>query len=318
MKIDKSIVETKISDKGETIRSLRALGLPRAVYDELSKNDEPDLTPYELCILGDLIDAEPLDLIGPEDVGVLMKTLMIASENSNNHELDPHLINTASLDTIKANFHSAAANSSAAIDIVSRQHLLTEREIAEWEALKGSRHLAPKIGWISLLPETVLIDVAEKLKLFEQGMRNLTRAKIKMSESLSSLDTLISYADRVKQSEQIDELFLDERYEIFYKRLERPLIFSEISGDYLQTAKNDHSIVNEDQYDYELQPLITRHCFIIAPKQNKKFKGCLIFKAARDTKQQHFFHVDHNENYIDSETWLKYKKPFISKDEPGD
>lgn len=318
MKVDKSIVETKISDKGETIRSLRALGLPRAIYDELSKNDEPDLTPYELCILGDLIDSEPLDLIGPEDVGVLMKTLLIASENSTNDELDPHLINTASLDTIKAEFHTAASNSSAEIDIKSRQHLLNGREIAEWGALKGSKHLKPMIGWISLLPEGVLIDIAEKLKLFEAGMINLTINKMKMSEKLSSLDTLVKYAQAVNSSEQLDELFTDERYEIFYKRLERPLAFSEISGDVVQTSVSDMSYVNEHQYDYELQPLITRHCFIVAPKQNQKSKGCLIFNAARETAQHHNFIADREPSYIDAENWHKHKRQFISKEEPGD
>ncbi|MDC0052823.1 hypothetical protein OAK05_01020 [Gammaproteobacteria bacterium] len=318
MKIDKSIVETKISDKGETIRSLRALGLPRAVYDELSKNDEPDLTPYELCILGNLIDVEPLDLIGPEDVAVLMKTLLIASENSTNDELDPHLIITASLDTIKTEFHAAAANSSAEIDIKSRQHLLNGREIAEWGALKGSKHLQPKIGWISLLPEGVLIDIAEKLKLFEAGMINLTMNKMKMSEKLSSLDTLVKYAEAVNSSEQLDELFIDERYEIFYKRLERPLVFSEISADYVQTPAGDVRPEEEHQYDYELQPLITRHCFIVAPKQNQKSKGCLIFNAARKTVHHHKFTVDLGSSYIDAENWHKHKKQFISKEEPGD
>jgi hypothetical protein len=318
VKIDKSLVLNKLSDIDETIRSLRALGLPRAVYDELSKNDEPDLNPHELCVLGDLIDLEPLELIGPKDIANLMKSLPIASENSNNNELDSHLINTVSLDTIKANFYSAAANTSAEIDISSRQHLLTEREIDEWAALKGSKHLKPMIGWISLLPESVLIDVAEKLQLFEQGLKNLTLDKIEMSENLSSLNDLISYAERVKKAEQIDDLFVDERYEIFYKRLERPLVFSEISGDYRQTGKHDHTIVSEDQYDYELKPVITRHCFIVAPKQNKKLKGCLIFKAARDTKHQHFFEVDFNDNYIDAKTWLKYKKPVVSIEEPGD
>jgi hypothetical protein len=314
----KTVME-QLANTGATIRSLRDQGLPRASYNELSKNDEPDLTPYELCILGDLIDAEPLDLIGPEDVGVLMKTLLIASENSNNHELDPHLINTASLDTIKANFHSAAANSSAEIDIVSRQHLLTEREIAEWEALKGfKKDLAPKIGWISLLPEGVFIDIAEKLKLFEAGMKNLTINKMKMSENLSSLDTLVKYAEAVNKSEQLDELFTDERFEIFYKRLERPLAFSEISGDVLQTSASGISYVDEHQYDYELQPLMTRHCFIVAPKQNQKSKGCLIFNAARETVHHRRFLVDRDTPYIDAENWHKHKKQFISKEEPGD
>lgn len=80
MKIKMYVVEEKLAHMGKTIRSLRDEGLPRAVYNELSGNDEPDLSHYEICTLGNLIDEEPLNLIGPEEIASLMKSLPVASE----------------------------------------------------------------------------------------------------------------------------------------------------------------------------------------------------------------------------------------------
>lgn len=312
MKIDKSLVLNKLSDMDETIRSLRALGLPRAVYDELSKNDEPDLNPHELCVLGDLIDLEPLDLIGPEDIANLMKSLPIASENSNNDELDAHLIIPTSLDDIKADFHSAATISAAAIDVQSRWPDLSAREIIEWEGIKDTKVCAPKIGWINLLPETVFVDVAEKLKLFQEGLENLTINKQEMSENLSTLAELLTYAEEINKLEQIDELFVDDRYDIFYKRVDRPMFFSECSYDYDVTRGSGYVPLAE--YHYVLKPQVTRHCFIVTPKQTSRTKACLIFKAARFTRFQVGFHVDDNENFIDVDTFKEFRQPIVAKE----
>jgi hypothetical protein len=318
VKIKMYVVEEKLAHMGKTIRSLRDEGLPRAVYNELSGNDEPDLSHYEICTLGNLIDEEPLNLIGPEEIASLMKSLPVASELPNPKTLNPKLLAMSRLENITDQYHSSIVNPSSEIDINSRLHKLNEREVSEWEALKGSKYILPKVGWINLLPEDLFVSVAEKLKSFENGLRTLSKKKMKMAENLASLDTLLNYAEEVNKAGQIEEFFTDERYQIFYKRLDRPLVFHEIEMHVVQTSSTEYEEVGLEGYDYELRPIVTRHCFIVAPSQMSRSKGCIIFNASPHSEAINHFASSFNENpLIDSENWKKYSKKIVQTEEPG-
>lgn len=308
--VNKELVTQALNDSEKSLRSIRDSGISRAAYNELSRSSAPNLKLSDIVILARLLNKEPLRFMEKSSVRNLVDILPTASEMQDKGNLETFLVPLTDLETIKASLLDSAGLATPSLDISSRVTQLSSRAKVEWEGISGTGKFAdsnafnklnPGFAWISLLPDDHIGDISESLLAFQSGLEGYLKTKTELSDRAMSLDQLIAEARKRTETNLIEEYFSNGYYQIYHKRIDRPLYITEHKGYYDETGTAE----TVSTYSYELQPLVSRHFFIVAPPFDKN--DALILRASVHSEATIYFNPDfQQEPMVGNEQYEKH------------
>lgn len=319
LKISKKIIDEKVKNLGTSFRALRDFGLSRNAYENLTKESKPKIRIEELCLLGKLLHEEPLSLLddGDNDNEQTMSRIRnaneVPSDNKHRSGRKQYLLVPSNVDDIKREILDSHENLvfEAAARHDQDKGSWNERKLAELEMFRENKQfLEPSRSWINLLEESKFLEVSKQLETFDTGLDNLIKVQIRANKNHErSLQSIKNHAQRVVSLEQLDDRFTyNDAFMIYHLRADLPLKFSEV-GFVMDSIKESH--IPAEEYRYEYEPMVTHHCFVVAPKipiaKIALETECMILNTVTHMHKYRSFQIDFRElPLIDEEIYKKY------------